>query len=69
MFFSRKTTSSGGGLADAAGVRVGGSGDWTPPPGHKRIPSPARAAELEAEVGWVGLGWVGVGWVEDWGGG
>lgn len=27
--------------------------DWTPPPGLKSIPSPARAAELEAEVAFL----------------
>lgn len=27
--------------------------DWTPPPGHRTIPSPARAAELEAEVAFL----------------
>lgn len=34
----------------SVGGGSGVSGDWNPPPGHKSIPSPARAAELEAEV-------------------
>ncbi|CBN77334.1 putative phosphatidylinositol 3-kinase [Ectocarpus siliculosus] len=50
-----------GGAAGGGGGGVGGGGsssligvaDWTPPPGHRTIPSPARAAELEAEVAFL----------------
>ncbi|CAM9382187.1 unnamed protein product [Pylaiella littoralis] len=50
--------SASGGLRSGGGGRlsgVAGTGihDWTPPPGHKSIPSPARAAELEAEVAFL----------------
>ncbi|CAN0127439.1 unnamed protein product, partial [Ectocarpus fasciculatus] len=38
----------GGGSSSLIGVA-----DWTPPPGHRTIPSPARAAELEAEVAFL----------------
>ncbi|CAB1113006.1 unnamed protein product [Ectocarpus sp. CCAP 1310/34] len=38
----------GGGSSSLIGVA-----DWIPPPGHRTIPSPARAAELEAEVAFL----------------
>lgn len=46
----RKSGSAAGVGVDHEAVARSGV-EWAPPPGLKKIPSPARAAELEAEVG------------------